>query len=190
MIEKWINHPMRTEGRKDLDMWNSFWKDIYQKVQKFPEKFKEVYVPEGTLLYRAHTGGGIEPKLEHYKGYCENQKKMFEKDHRFWREQKDITKIRWENDWASFTSDPDIIGSSYFLSKGLQGFVIVICSKEAIDISNYRVGGFNEKEIVAPMDISTCVEILNFDDFMKKYGTGNSDYEKRGGKQMLRYTEE
>ncbi|WP_434182135.1 hypothetical protein [Bacillus thuringiensis] len=69
------------------------------------------------------------------------------------------------------------MGSTYFGEKGLRGFVIVVSSEKAVDISSRIVNCFDEKEVVAPMNKETVNEILSFKDFMKKYGTGNSDYE-------------
>ncbi|WP_242016043.1 MULTISPECIES: YukJ family protein [Bacillus] len=55
----------------------------------------------------------------------------------------------------------------------------------AIDISSLRTQGFNEQKFGAPMDRKTLREILIFKDFMKKYDTGNSDFEKIYNKTLL-----
>ncbi|HDR8141915.1 TPA: hypothetical protein QC063_002098 [Bacillus cereus] len=58
----------------------------------------------------------------------------------------------------------------------MRGFVIVVSSETAVDISSRIVNCFDENEVVAPMDKETVNEILSFKDFIKKYDTENSDY--------------
>lgn len=171
IILKWKKHPMRTSGREKLDKTDEFWELIY-------ENEKELRIPEGTLLYRVHEGGLEKPELETFDDMGENYEEVFRVYYQKWEDSLAIDKIRWTNNWLSFTNTPDVIGSNYFSRKNLRGFVIVINPLKGINISEFHNGGFNEFEVVAPMDKSTLVEILEFDEFMSKYGTGNSDYEK------------
>lgn len=170
-INNWINHPMESNGRDNLEESDKIWDTEFDIINNG-------YVPKGTLLYRVHTGGDLEPKKEDYDDRGEQQNEIFDIEHRLWEEQNNMNKIKWDNHWVSFTKNPDIIGSNYFLLKSLRGFVIVIKSMKAIDISKYKKMGFDEHEVVAPMDKNTCIDILKFDDYKKKYGTGNSDHEK------------
>lgn len=170
-ILNWMEHPMETFGRENLDQTDKCWELVY-------ENEKELRSPEGILLYRVHEGGLEEPELEMFDDMGENYEEIFHEYYQQWENSLSIDKIRWTNNWLSFTSKPDVIGSNHFATKNLRGFVIVIKPLKSVSISEFKDIGFNEFEVVAPMDKSTLVEILEFDEFMSKYGTGNSDYEK------------
>lgn len=167
----WINHSMGLNGRDNLDKSDSIWNNEYKIM-------KNSFIEKGTLLYRVHAGGYSEPIFEHYEDYGSRQSEKFNEDYKNWKDNQSVDKIRWDNHWVSFTKSIDVIGSAYFGDKLLRGFVIVIESDKAIDISWQKTNGFNECEVVAPMNKNTCLEILQFEDFIKKYGTGNSYYEK------------
>lgn len=163
---------MGTNGRENIEESDKVWNNEYDVISN-------CYVPKKTLLYRVHTWGYEEPKKEDYDDRGEYQTEVFNREHQFWENQNDLTKIRWDGHWVSFTKNVDIIGSNYFSGKNLRGFVIVIESQEAIDIGMFKKSGFNEYEVVAPMNKDTCIDVLNFDEFIIKYGTGSSDYETK-----------
>jgi hypothetical protein len=170
-ISRWHEHSMGTDGREDLEASDHEWKEYFDELMSW-------YVKPGTLLFRVHTGGDSEPMREDYEDGLADDDNRFKEAHDFWLKQKSPQQIDFDQHWVSFTSDVNVIGSSYFASKGLRGFVIVIKAKKALSIAhNFKIG-VNEKEVVAPMDQSTLVEVLPFKAFMKKYGRGQSDYEK------------
>jgi hypothetical protein len=87
--------------------------------------------------------------------------------------------VRFDNHWVSFTKNPDVIGRNYFGSKGLRGKVIILRSLAAVDITNtHPPQTTSDEEIVAPLSKNNLVEVLLFEKFIKKYGTGNSEYEQ------------
>lgn len=51
----------------------------------------------------------------------------------------------------------------------MRGFVIVIQPKKAINVYPFKPMGFDEREVVAPMDKNTLIEVLPFVDFIDKY---------------------
>lgn len=163
----WFNHPMRTSGRQNLDRTDKTWNDIYEKI--IDSEFEEELLFQGNLLFRALTGGKIEPKLSDYDDFGAEQEELFQRNHDFWVKQNDINAIEFDNHWVSFTDSVDVINSDYFADKKLNGFVVVTKPKKAINAHLWRKNGFDEREVVAPMDESTVVEILPFDDFIKKY---------------------
>lgn len=170
-IISWKNHPMDNGERKNLEESDCFWEGIYSSETN-------LRVEKGVLLFRVHSGNYSEPSLEEYDDMGDNYEDIYNEEHQQWLDNQDINKIRWTNNWVSFTIDPDVIGSHYFSGKNLRGFVIVIKANKGLDISDFTNIGFNEFEVVAPMDKSTLIEILEFKEFMTKYGTGNSDYER------------
>lgn len=169
LIEFWREHPMGTRGRKNLESTDQEWRFFLKSHPK-------VAVPQGTLLFRVHTGGQSEPIIDDYSD-TRNPVAEFETAHEDWVNSLDLSKIQWNGHWVSFTSLPKVIGSNYFRSKGLRGFVIVIQARQGIVLPKYEMG-FQENEVVAPMDKSTLKEILPFREFMDKYGTGDSDFER------------
>lgn len=104
--------------------------------------------------------------------FDEKWTKVFEEAHKNWRADNNIKAIDFNNHWSSFTKSTDVIGSAYFAEKRLRGFVIVVLSDKAVDISSRvaKKGVFDEQEVVAPMDEKTVIDKLPFEDFMKKYG--------------------
>lgn len=171
---KWTNHHMDIRGRKNLVSSDEMWRKKFIDLQN--NKGDLEIVKPNTLLFRVHIGGNDEPD---YDDRGENQNEEYAYDYNDWLDENNVERIRFDNHWVSFTKSVDVIGSNYFGENGRRGFVIVISSDKAIDISSLRTRGFDEQEVVAPMDRKTVREILNFKDFIKKYGTGNSDYEKR-----------
>lgn len=172
-IDKWHNYPMNDEGRKNLDKSDIEWEKAFENISNNPNKFSDC-VNKSKLLFRVHKGGYPEPKINPYDPI-----EYIEQLHRYWEKSKNINEIVFDNHWVSFTKNVNVIGSNYFEGKKLRGYVIVIKPKKSIDISSFFSNyGFQEDEVVAPLDKNTLVEILPFKYFMDKYGTGFSDYEK------------
>lgn len=176
VISKWTNHHMSIRGRKNLVFSDEMWSEKFIDLQN--NKGNLEIVKSNTLLFRVHNGGNDEPDYDDYDDRGENQNEEYAYNYNNWLDENNVERIRFDNHWVSFTKSVDVIGSNYFGENGRRGFVIVISSDKAIDISSLRTRGFDEQEVVAPMDRKTLREILNFKDFIKKYGTGNSDYEK------------
>lgn len=170
-ILSWRDHSMDNGERKNLEESDRFWQGIYSSETN-------LRVKKGVLLFRVHSGNYSEPLLEEYDDMGDNYEEIYNEEHQKWLDSQDINKIRWTNNWLSFTINPDVIGSNYFSQKNLRGFVIVTKANKGVHISDFISTGFNEFEVVAPMDKSTLIEILEFNDFMDNYGTGNSDYER------------
>ncbi|WP_176546573.1 hypothetical protein [Bacillus thuringiensis] len=56
----------------------------------------------------------------------------------------------------------------------------MILSDNAVDIDSKITNALSdEKEVVAPMSEEIVKEILSFEEFIEKHGTGNLDYEKK-----------
>lgn len=179
-ISKWANHSMSIRGRDTLVASDKFWDKTFIDLQNNKEalEIQSLIVKPNTLLYRVHIGGNNKPDYDDYDDRGEDQNKIFEYKYKEWLDENNVEAIRFDNHWVSFTKDVDVIGSDYFGEKGRRGFVTVISSNKAINISSFRTKGFDEQEVVAPMNKETEIETLSFHDFIKKYGTGNSDYEK------------
>ncbi|MEC5304179.1 hypothetical protein [Bacillus thuringiensis] len=177
VISKWTNHHMSIRGRKDLVSSDEMWRKKFINLQN--NKGDLEIVKPNTLLFRVHIGGNDEPDYDDYDDRGENQNEEYAHSYNDWLDENNVERIRFDNHWVSFTKSVDVIGSNYFGENERRGFVIVISSDKAIDISSLRTRGFDEQEVVAPMDRKTLREILTFKDFIKEYGTGNSDYEKR-----------
>ncbi|MFI3684021.1 hypothetical protein VBH15_03565 [Vagococcus fluvialis] len=120
-------------------------------------------------MFRVHTGGKKKPRYNDYSDHGEYQDETFKAVYSFWLKQNDVNAIEFNNHWVSFTDSVDVINSDYFGEKGLRGFVIVVRPKKAINIYPFRRVGFDEREVVAPMDKSTVIEVLSFDKFISKY---------------------
>ncbi|WP_233041921.1 hypothetical protein [Enterococcus faecalis] len=171
MLYGWVEHPMGLNGRENLGESDKYWEDFYN--------FRPEYrYSKNDLLYRVHSGGYDEPVLDDYSDRGDFQHIIFRKDHDLWEAHNDVSSIKFDNHWVSFTKDVDVIGSDYFSTKNLRGFVIVMKAGKAMDISTFRKNGFNEQEVVAPMTRDTLIEVLDFDSFMNKYGKGTSYYER------------
>ncbi|PEF77666.1 hypothetical protein [Bacillus toyonensis] len=180
-ISKWANHDMSIRRRDKLVTSDEMWYKTFIDLQNNKDDLEaqSLIVQPNTLLFRVHIGGNDEPDYDDYDDRGEDQNKVYEYKYTEWLDENNVEAIRFDNHWVSFTKCIDVIGSNYFGGKGRRGFVIVISSNKAVDISSFRSRGYDEKEVVAPMNKETVKEILSFKDFMKKYGTGNSDYEKR-----------
>lgn len=163
-IRNWLNVSMGGQGRLDLEASDKKWEEIYEILLKNND---DEYIVSDSLLFRVHTGGKKEPIYENYSDHV-NQSEVFKEVHDFWIKQNDINAIEYHNHWLSFTDSVEVINSDYFAEKHLRGFVIVINPKKAIKIGELKRGN-DEREVVAPMDKSTVVEVLKFDDFLKKY---------------------
>ncbi|TLQ51917.1 hypothetical protein FEZ34_01680 [Lacticaseibacillus casei] len=162
---------METNGRDNLQESDKAWERHFSELM-------ERYVKPGTLLFRVHAGGKNRPSVKDFADRS-NSTEVFDKAYKCWLRENDEKQISFNNHWVSFTSDVDVVGSSYFESKGLRRFVIVIKARKTLNISQNFEQGFDEKKVVAPMEKLTLVEILPFKDFMNKYGTAKSDYERR-----------
>ncbi|HDR8112428.1 TPA: hypothetical protein QCY85_005460 [Bacillus cereus] len=175
-ITKWANHSMSIRERDTLVASDKFWDKTFIDLKNHKEalEIQSLIVKPNTLLYRVHIGGNNKPDYDDYDDRGEDQNKVYEYKYKEWLDENNVDAIRFDNHWVSFTKDVDVIGSDYFGEKGRRGFVIVISSDKAIDISSFRIKGFDEKEVVAPMSKETLKEILPFKDFMKKYGSGKS----------------
>lgn len=181
LISKWVNHDMSIRGRDNLASSDKMWSTAFINLQNKKDdlEFQPYIVKPNTLLYRVHIGGNDEPDYDLYDDRGEYQNVEFAYKYNEWLDENNVKAIRFHNHWVSFTKCVDVIGSNYFGEKGRRGFVIVISSDKAVDISSESPVKAEEQEVVAPMDKKTVVEILPFKDFMEKYGTGNSEYEKR-----------
>ncbi|PGE93308.1 hypothetical protein COM62_27525 [Bacillus pseudomycoides] len=170
-ISKWANHDMSIRGRDNLDASDEMWckKFIDLRNNKDDLEVQSLIVKPNTLLFRVHIGGNDEPDYDDYDDRGEDQNKVYEYKYKEWLDENNVEAIRFDNHWVSFTKSVDVIGSNYFGQNGRRGFVIVISSDKAIDISSLRTQGFDEQEVVAPMNKETVKEILSFKDFMKKY---------------------
>ncbi|MGU3463083.1 hypothetical protein [Bacillus sp. D48C] len=179
-ISKWAEHDMSIRGRNKLVTTDEMWDKTFIDMQNHKNdlEIQSLIVKPNTLLYRVHIGGNDKPDYDDYDDRGEDQKKVYEHKYKEWLNENNVEAIRFDNHWVSFTKDVDVIASNYFGEKKRRGFVIVIASNKAIDISSFRTKGFDEQEVVAPMKKETEIETLSFHDFIKKYGTGNSDYEK------------
>lgn len=162
---KWSDVHMGGQGRKYLSESDEIWNNIYKY---FVDHDELDFLMSESLLYRVHTGGQKEPMIEEYDDH-ENQEEIYKYEHNFWKKQNDINLIEFDNHWVSFTDSVESIDSHYFAEKKLRGFVIVIKPKKAVKIYNCIDRGAGEREVVAPMDKSTMVEILPFDEFINKY---------------------
>ncbi|MFD3219294.1 hypothetical protein ACTFQO_03745 [Bacillus cereus group sp. MYBK29-1] len=178
IIIDWHNRSIGVKGEDSLSYFDEKWLEIINKIKSSSnDELQDLIVEPKTLLFRVHTGGKEEPQLSDYDDQT-NHHEVYAEKYKNWLVDNDIEAIYFNNRWSSFTKSADVIGSTYFGEKGLRGFVIVVSSEKAVDISSRIVNYFDEKEVVAPMNKDTVKEILSFKDFMKKYGTGNSDYEK------------
>ncbi|PGA92560.1 hypothetical protein [Bacillus toyonensis] len=175
-ISKWANHGMSIRGRDKLVTSDEMWDKTFIDLQNNKDdlEIQSLIVKPDTLLYRVHIGGNDKPDYDDYDDRGEDQNKVYEYKYKEWLDENNVEAIRFDNHWVSFTKDVDVIGSDYFGEKGRRGFVIVISSNKAINISSFRTKVFDEKEVVAPMNKETLKEILPFKDFMKKYGSGKS----------------
>lgn len=162
---------METKGRLYLEKSDPIWEKAYKNCEEYR-------LDSDSLLYRVHTGGYPEPTLSDFADRGDDQEEIYKEEHSFWISQNDVSCISWDNHWVSFTDSINVIGSNYFNGKGLRGLVLVIKPKKAIKVYPFKEWGFDEREVVAPMDKSTCIEVLPFDDFISKYGKGTSDYER------------
>ncbi|MCS8573798.1 hypothetical protein [Pediococcus pentosaceus] len=164
-LHNWHNHSMSSSGRENLEKSDVFWTNVYNTLLANKAEFKECYIEKGTLLYRVHRKLYEEPCREDFLSdeNCEPEAECV----------KDLNRrltVEFDNHWVSFTKSIDVITSAYFESKGLRGDVIIIEADKAIDISSYFKGiGFDEKEVVAPLDKKTLVEVLPYKEFVKKY---------------------
>jgi hypothetical protein len=166
---------MRTDGRDDLDETDSLWNDLYSSLEKGEKIDGLKIVKKSTLLFRVHRGMEEPPEREEFEGR-DSSKERYNELYSIWEKG---SKVTFNNHWLSFTNDVNTIGSTYFGGKGLRGYVIVMSSDKAIDISNAVTTNLTaEKEIVAPLKEENLVELLPFKEFMKKYGKGTSDYER------------
>lgn len=172
-LTEWRNHSMGTKGRLYLEKSDPIWEKFYKNCEEYR-------LDSDSLLYRVHTGGSPEPILSDFSDRGDEQEEIYKEEHSFWISQNNPSCISWDNHWVSFTDSIDVIGSNYFNDKGLRGLVIVIKPKKAFKIYPFikKSNVFGEREVVAPMDKSTCIEVLPFDDFISKYGKGTSDYER------------
>jgi|GEM_PF-2744998 len=180
-VSEWIEHPNRSTGRNNLDSTDEIWEKFY--LNDAITKYNKSYPIE--LLYRVHTGM-LKPNFEHYtnmfSGNSLDEIKMyFEDDLTKWQEfnKKYNTPIVFDNHWVSFTKSIDTIGCHYFSEKNLRGKIIVMKPSKYIDISELPNSHNFEHEVVAPLVKENVIEVIDFEDFFKKYGKGTSDYEKR-----------
>ncbi|PET57675.1 hypothetical protein [Bacillus cereus] len=180
-ISNWTNHDMSISGRDELVISDEMWDKTFIDIQNNKDdlEIQPLIVKQNTLLYRVHIGGNDEPDYDDYNDRGKNQDMDYAYDYNDWLDENNVERIRFDNHWVSFTKCADVIGSDYFDGEGRRGFVIVISSNKAINISTFRTKAIDEQEVVAPMNKETEIETLSFHDFIKKYGTGNSDYEKR-----------
>lgn len=169
IINNWVNHSMGTMGRTNLINTDQFWNDAYKSLISVKDEEYDEFCFTSGLLYRVHTGGNSEPVFEDYLDYGEEADRVFKREYDFWIKQNDVNAIEWHNHWVSFTDSVDVINSAYFSGKGLRGFVIVIQPKKAINVYPFKPMGFDEREVVAPMDKNTLIEVLPFVDFIDKY---------------------
>lgn len=165
-ISDWINVSIGGHGREDLNSSDKFWLNAYKVL--LDEKNDE-FIFSGDLLYRVHNSGGPKPNYNDYSDYGSYQDEYYNKASNFWKKCNDVDLIEFDNHWVSFTDSIDVINSGYFATKGLRGFVIIIKPKKSINIHPLKTWGFDEREVVAPMDKTTLVEILPFNEFIKKY---------------------
>ncbi|MBY7131135.1 MULTISPECIES: hypothetical protein [Bacillus] len=175
-VSKWANHHMEIRGRNKLVISDELWDKTFIDLQNNKDdlKIQPLIVKPNTSLYRVHIGGNDEPDYDDYNDRGKNQNKDYAYDYNEWLDENNADRIRFNNHWVSFTKCVGVIGSNYFAQWGRRGFVIVISSGKAIDISSFRPKAFDEKEVVAPMNEETVKEILPFKDFMKKYGTATT----------------
>ncbi len=170
-IKDWHNSSFDISGRDDLEETDNIWEKVYEAVIKEKEKCRSNYVAKGTLLYRVH---------REHENIKMPLREDFSDDEAYKSEKKYVEhlnsrpNIEFDNHWVSFTKGVDVIKSPYFESKGLRGEVIVIKADKAIDIAEeiqncFENGVYDEKEVVAPLDKATLVEVLDYPDFIKKY---------------------
>ncbi|EJS45102.1 hypothetical protein IC9_05531 [Bacillus toyonensis] len=175
-ISNWANHDMSIRGRDELVISDEMWDKTFIDLQNNKDdlEIQPLIVKPNTLLYRVHNGGNDKPDYDDYNDRGKNQDVDFAYDYNDWLDENNVERIRFDNHWVSFTKCADVIGSDYFGGEGRRGFVIVISSNKAINISTFITKAIDEQEVVAPMSKETLKEILPFKDFMKKYGSGKS----------------
>lgn len=176
-IEKWRNKSAGGSARDNQLESDVFWNNLYNKVLN-NEDWKEFFgISSLQLIYRVHVGMS-EPDKKEYEESGEME--LYPRDMLAFEEYSK-KKIDYNNHWASFTKNVDVVGSSYFGSKQMRGTVVVMKPEKYIDISRIaNQMGFAEDEVVTPMNRSNVVEELSFEQFMEKYGKGTSDFEKFG----------
>lgn len=172
MIYDWVTHPAGKGRRSNLEETDIFFNDMYEDLLQSKE-FHSLVDP-GELIFRVHHRILEEPLFEDYDDQI-NCHQLYELAHKEWREQYDSEKIDFDNHWISFTDSIESIKSNSFKEKGLRGLVIVMRPKKGIKIykamKELGIQGNipNEREVVAPLDKENVVEILKYEDFLKKY---------------------
>ncbi|HDR6755631.1 TPA: hypothetical protein QCV70_002475 [Bacillus cereus] len=171
IIFDWQKLSIGVKNEENSFEFDEKWARVFEELQNNNDELKDLIVEPKTLLFRVHTGGNNEPQPDDYDDQP-NYPKVFEEALKNWQTDNDIEAIDFNNHWSSFTKSPDVIGSAYFAEKRLRGFVIVVQSDKAVDISTRvaKKGGFDEQEVVAPMDEKTVIDKLPFKEFMEKYG--------------------
>ncbi|MEI3892125.1 MULTISPECIES: hypothetical protein [unclassified Bacillus (in: firmicutes)] len=171
IIFDWHERSIGAKNDESSTEFDEKWTKVFEELQNNNDELKDLIVEPETLLFRVHTGGNDEPQRTDYDDQP-TYPKVFEEAHKNWRTDNNVKAIDFNNHWSSFTKSTDVIGSAYFAEKGLRGFVIVVLSDKAVDISSRvaKKGVFDEQEVVAPMDEKTVIDKLPFKDFMKKYG--------------------
>ena len=163
-LNEWRNKSMNDTPRNNLKESDRKWEYLY-------DTFPCLRLPRGETIFRVHHGGCDEPVLTDYEGCGDNQQELFNSALDKWKRERDRSAIRFDRHWVSFTKNPMLFSSNYFQSKDMGGFVIVASAKKAVDISEVKGWGFIEieQEVVAPLDESSLIEVLPFNNFERKY---------------------
>ena len=159
-ISEWKNHQAGSIRRTNLDSSDERFENAFLKIK--PDN--EAYVKPGTLLYRVHHKLLPKPSRKDFSGENEYQYEL-----NYVNRINGTGKIDFDNHWVSFTKNPKVIVGNYFKSKGLTGDVIVIKSEKAVDISEMSSLGYDEEEVVAPLDKRNVLEVLTLEEFEEKY---------------------
>lgn len=167
-VELWIMHTIGGNRRKHLEESDQNWEKFHQQLlqQHDPKQL----LADQQVLFRVHTTLKKEPQKEDYE-----EERAFKKDYqKFLAHQKDEkSTIDFDQHWVSFTDDPSVIASTRFEKKRLRGLVMVAKPKQAIkvypQVKHIKGAFYEEKEVVAPLKKDTILEILSFQEFIKKY---------------------
>ncbi|WP_271294783.1 hypothetical protein [Weissella confusa] len=164
-LVNWINHPIGSGRRLQLDVTDLIWENAYCKVISDPEEYSDEYVEPGTLLFRVHQKPVKEPLRDNHGTVAQYKNDL---NYIRIRNQSIPVNVEFDDHWVSFTDNPNVITSGYFLQKGLTGDVIVLRAKKAVKIAS--IGGLPfESEVVAPLHKSDVVEILEYEKFKQRY---------------------
>lgn len=166
-VEEWIMHKIGGEARTDLADSDKKWEQFHHQLkQKDPNHL----LADQQVLFRVHTTNEKEPQKEDY-----DDLEQFKLDYQNYQTHRPDTRseIQFDNHWVSFTDSFDVITSDEFAKKRMRGLVIIARPKKAIkvypQVKDVKGDFFDEKEVVAPLDEHTTLNVLSFHEFVANY---------------------